>query len=192
MDSWSNHETFPMDTGIDTRVGVTGPVVNTMIADFYNGVLKDGVQVFQEVLLSKMNAAGLSDNDEWYQVDVVGVHPDNREKTGLVSVDAHDLVLRMHRDGFRMSLVDCVACQIPPTAEGEKWRQTNEKLALESDGLLPPYQGSFLQIVTSRGSHTTAGIRIVKFGARAVHDDLALDGKVSSSKICEQRSSPLH
>ena len=192
MDSWSNHATFPTSVGVETRVSVTAPVVNTMIADFFANTLKDGVQVFQEVLLSKIRAAGLLEDDQWHQVDDVGCHPDNREKTGLVSVDAHDLVLRMHRDGFRMSLVDCVACQIPPTAEGEKWRQTNEKLALESDGLLPPYQGSFLQIVTSRGSHTTAGIRIVKFGARAVHDDLALDGKVSSSKICEQRSSPLH
>ena len=95
-----------------------------MIADLFANTLQDGVQVFQEVLLSKIRAAVLLEDDQWYQVENVGCHPDNREKTGLVSIDAHDLVLRMHVDGFRYSLVDCVACQIPPNAEGENGRRS--------------------------------------------------------------------
>ena len=192
MDAWGNNALFPSEATVETRVMVTAPAVNSMIAEFFAAKLGDGVQVFQEALLEKIRAAGLLKDGQFFQCDVVGVHPDNREGTGIVPGDAHDLVQRIFLDGWRMKLVDCVACYIPPTAEGKEWRNFNEKLAQESGGLLPPCQPSFLQIVTSRGSHTTAGLRIVKMGARAVHDDLALDGRVSSSKICEHRQDSLH
>ena len=148
------------------------------------------MNVFQEALLEKIRVAVLLEDNQIFQVDVVGVHPDNREKTGVVPIDAHNLVKRIFHDGWRMNLVDCVACQIPPTAQGDLWRAYNEILAMQSDGLLPVCHGSFLEIITARGSHTTTGARIVKFGARGVHEELCLDGKVSCSKICEQRYNP--
>ena len=88
-----------------------------------------------------------------------------------------------------MKLVDCLASWIPSTDEGNKWRDFNEKLADDAHGLLPAVQKSFLSIATARGSHTTAIVRIVKLGAKGVHEQLCHEGYVSRSKICEQRPS---
>ena len=54
----------------------------------------------------------------WVQVDKVGVHPDNRERTMLVPVDAHDLLLRMCHDGFSRKKCITMAGGIPPTPDG--------------------------------------------------------------------------
>ena len=189
MQFWNVHSKFSAETTIESRVQVTAPIINDMIAAFERGEFNDGTQNFQDMVLEKIRAALLLEDDVWTQVDVVGVHPDNRERAGLVPIDVHNLLMRIFQDGFMMKAVDLLACEIPPTDEGEKWRVFNEVLAKGSAGLLPPVTGTFLQIVTARGSHTTAAVRCYKFGVRAVHDELALDGKVSSSKICEKRAS---
>ena len=121
-------------------------------------------------------------------VSRVGVHPDNREKTGVVPVDAHDLLLQMFVQGFVMSEVDALATEIPPDTEGAAWRKYNENLAEKSDGLLPECCGSELELMTARGSHTTAATRIValadKVKVKGIHQALCDDdGFISKPKI---------
>jgi hypothetical protein len=187
--SWSVHTTFAHGVDIAARVAATAPIINIMIEAFEKGEVNDGTQAFQSILLEKIRAAMLLEDDVWLQVEVVGVHPDNREKAGIVPIDAQDLLLRISRDGFCMTLVRLLAGEIPPTSTGQSWRDFNEKLANGSNGFLPPVGKSFLSVVTVRGSHTTAAIRCLKLGAKSVHKELGLDGVISASKIIKQRPS---
>ena len=140
MQSWTVHTKFSAEATIESRVQATAPIINDMIAAFERGEFNDGTQNFQDMVLEKIRAASLHRDDVWTQVDVVGVHPDNRERAGLVPIDVHNLLLRIFEDGFMMKAVDLLACEIPPTDEGEKWRVFNEVLANGSSGLLPHVQ----------------------------------------------------
>ena len=117
------------------------------------------------------------------------MHPDNREGAGLVPIDVHDLLLRIVNDGFSYTMVNLLGSTVPTTAEGQRWRDFNEMLANGSGGLPPQFKASFMEAVTVRGSHTTSAVRIVKLGAKGVHEKLCLDGVVSQSKIVEKRPS---
>ena len=188
--AWATHMTFQPDTSINDRVEAIAPVVNAMCEAFVAGDVKDGVQFFQDMVISKIRAAELLTDDMWTQVDNVGVHPDNREGCGLVPIDVHDLLKRIVNDGWSYHEVDALACEVPPNEQGNEWRSFNERLYEASNGLLAAIKGSYINIVTARGSHTTAACRILKFGAKGVHEELAgADGRVSKAKIVEMRPS---
>ena len=55
--------------------------------------------------------------------------------------------------------MDTLAGEIPPTDEGKAWREFNATLAEGSDGLLAPVNKDELEVLTVRGSHTTASVR---------------------------------
>jgi hypothetical protein len=176
------------DVPIDEAVQIVAPMLNKRIEDFEACRSKDGVQTFQEHLLATIVAANLS-VVRWVKVDNVGVHPDNREKAGLVPVDVHDLLLRISASGWSWKAVDALACEIPPTSIGAQWRDWNASLAKASDGLLAPVNRDLLELLTGRGSHTTASVRCYKYGTKGFHDDLCIDGFVSQSKIVERQPS---
>jgi hypothetical protein len=174
---------------IAQRVALVGPLLNAEIDEFDRGECKDGVQTFQERLLETIEKGFLSDW-RWVSVLKAGVHPENRDGAGLVPIDVHDLLLRISQNGWSWGAVDALACEIPPTDVGDKWRAFNEQLARESDGLLPPANSDQMQIVTVRGSHTTASVRIYAIpGVKGIHEKCCLDGHVSKSKIVELQPS---
>ena len=74
-------------------------------------------------------------------------------------------------------------------AVGQAWRAQNEALAKASDGLLAPYQGGMLEVLTGRGSHGTAAVRAMKMATKGIHPEVCSDGYVSKSKICERQRS---
>ena len=186
--AWKVHTKFPKSTDVHARVSATAPILNEMIHTFESGDIHDGVQCFQDLMLEKIRA-DLLDDDVWANVEKVGVHPDNREGAGIVPIDAHNLLHRIFKDGFSMRLTELLACEIPANKVGDGWRQFNEDLANGAAGLLPTIQKSDLTLVTVRGSHTTTAVRLVKLGARTVHNELAIDGQISMSKVCELRPS---
>ena len=167
---------------VQERVAAVAPILNKSISDFINGDSPEGVQVFQENLLKLIASAGLSDH-RWVSVERVGVHPSNRECTGLLSIDVHELLLRIVRQGWSWKAVDALACEVPPTEEGQKWRDYNKALMESSDGLLASSNTDRLDLLTARGSHTTACVRCYALGSVGVHEELCVDGTVSKATI---------
>ncbi len=188
MASPSGH--IPFDTGMSMadRVNVISPIINMMIEDHDSGDSSLGVEAFQEDLIGRIRAAGLMEK-KWIMPEWVGVHPDNREKAMLVPIDVHDLLARVAQDGWSFKKWDALACEIPAGPVGQEWRRQNEELAKGSDGLLAPYQGDMLQVLTGRGSHGTAAIRAMTMGAKGIHPEICAEGCVSKSKICERQPS---
>ena len=174
---------------IEDRVEIVAPKINSLIESFTAGSMKDGVETFQEHLIKILEYAMLADM-RWISVDKAGVHPDNREGTGLVPIDVHDLLLLIALAGW--SWLQCnsaLACEIPPNEIGEAWRANCKTLAEKSDGLLAPYNPGLLEVLTARGSHTTAAVRCYMYGTRGIHEQVCLDGVVSKSKIIERQPS---
>ena len=126
---------------------------------------------------------------EWVKCECTAVHPDNREGAGLVAIDVHDLLLRIVHLGWNWSKVDVLAAQIPPNAEGERWRNFSAKVATSSGGLLAAVKPDELEACTGRGSHTTASVRCMLHSVLGVHDELCMNGRVSLAKILETRPS---
>ena len=122
-------------------------------------------------------------------LDALGVHPANREGAGLVPIDVHDLLLRIFLLGWNWAKVDILACEIPPTENGDAWRQFNQTLVDKSDELLAPISVDVLEAMTGRGSHTTALARCMKHATKGIHPELCSNGRVSISKMSETKPS---
>lgn len=180
------HHTAP-HMSIDDKVASLAPWINDSIEKFEQS--NEGVQPFQEKLLAAIKEGGLSD-ERWIDTFKVGVHPDNRDKCGLVPVDVHELLAIIVAAGWSWRECDgALACEIPPNALGISWRAFNDALAKKSDGYLADCASDHLEAVSARGSHTTAGVRCVQFGSKGIHDDLCTDGRISRSKIIERQPS---
>ena len=173
---------------LERRVEIVAPLLANAVEEFEAGTCKDGVETFQERLIQVLENSKLGEY-RWVQVDNVGVHPDNRDGAGLVPVDVHDLLLHITKNGWSYNAVDALASEIPPGKIGDDWRKFNDDLAEAADGLLAASSAGLLEIVTGRGSHTTASVRLYKFGAKGVHDELCNDGVISQSKIIEMQPS---
>mgnify|MGYP000143521087 FL=1 len=188
MASPSGPIVFGSEVSMADRVSVISPLINMMIEEHDSGESYLGVEAFQEDLIGRVRAAGLMEK-KWIMPEWVGVHPDNREKAMLVPIDVHDLLARVAQDGWSFKKWDALACEIPAGPVGQEWRRQNEELAKGSDGLLAPYQGDMLQVLTGRGSHGTAAIRAMTMGAKGIHPEICAEGCVSKSKICERQPS---
>lgn len=184
----SSYINFDMGVPIVDRVSVLSPIINAAIEEHDSEDASVGVEAFTEDLLARIRAAGLMEK-KWIPVEKVGVHPDNREKAMLVPIDVHDLLKKMAANGWSYAKWDALACEIPTGDLGKQWREENEQLAKASDGLLAPYHGDMLSVLTGRGSHGTAAIRAMKMGAKGIHPEVCADGFVSKSKICERQPS---
>ena len=186
--SISSHISFDMGVSVATRVATIAPIINSMIEEHDKEDSALGVEAFQEDMIGRIRAAGLL-VPKWIELEFVGVHPDNREKAMLVPIDVHDLLRRIAEDGWSYKKWDALACEIPEGPLGQDWRQQNEALAKASDGLLAPYQGDMLTVLTGRGSHGTAAVRAMKMATKGIHPEVCVDGYVSKSKICERQPS---
>ena len=182
--SFHVHENLPMDQ----RVTLLAPLLNDACAWFIAGENLQGTEAFAFLILERINDAGLIE-EKVHDVSEVGVHPDNREKSGLVAADAQDLTAHMVDKGFNPLKLSLLACGIPEGQVGQDWRNFNEQLARASKGYLAEANSTKMKIVTCWGSHTTAAIRIAKFGARAMHQIFAVDGRASAGKILEMKPS---
>ena len=91
----------PWDTmGMKETVDVTAPRINELIKMFEDRSEDcDGVAIFQDMLLLMYRATGLS-ADKWVPVTKAGVHPDNRERAGLIAVDVHELLFQIFFKGW--------------------------------------------------------------------------------------------
>ena len=149
MASNSGHLTFDLGVSIADRVAALAPIINLMIEEHDSGESSLGVEAFQEDLMARLRVAGLM-IQLWMGVDVVGVQPDNREKTMLVPIDVQDLLSRIVEDGWSWKKWDALAREIPKGPVGAEWRRQNEELAKGSDNMLAPYQGDMLKVLTGR------------------------------------------
>lgn len=124
-------------------------------------------------------------------VGKAGCHPSNREEVMIVCVDAHDLLKKFHENGFNPEMWNAFAARIPAGPIGDAWRAANERLAQESDNMLASCDGDALDIVTGRGSHGTAALRMVMDGkVKSIHPELAdAQGYVSMAKLLEAQPS---
>ena len=173
---------------VSERVQIVQPIVQKLLAEFESNEMRDGVLTFQEKLMQLLEGAGLVDIKN-VSVAKVGVHPCNRDGAGLVPVDVHDLLLHIVKNGWSHTAVDAMAIEIPPSVEGQTWREFNEQLCNESDGLIAAVDKEALEVVTVRGSHTTAAVRAMLAGCKGIHDEMCTHGKLSFSKISELQPS---
>ncbi|CAE7196949.1 unnamed protein product [Symbiodinium sp. CCMP2456] len=91
----------------------------------------------------------------------VGVHPKNRDGTGLNSADVHTLLSNLLEVGFVAERTHCVA--IEPANEQElDW---NNQLVGSCQGLLGTMKPQTLKALSLCGSHTNFALRIVADGA---------------------------
>ena len=170
------------------RVEMLAPWINEQLANFHEGKVTTGVRTFQAEILKAIKDADLSE-DMYYDISKVGVHPDNREGCMVVPIDVHDLLVRIVGDGWDESLVDALACKMPPSLAAT-WRAKNVALTENACGLLAPCVPDLLEIVTARGSHTTQAAKVVASGATSVYDDkFSHNGKISKRMILEQQPS---
>ena len=179
---------FDECAGIDERVDILAPLITRWIEDWENGINKQGAETFQGNLINIMIETAMIVY-RWVCVSKVGAHPANREWAMLVPADVHDLLVRIANKGWCWFKVDVLAFEIPPNDEGNSWRLANVQLAQGSDGLIPRYSPDELEIVTVRGSHTTAAVRCYMFGSKGIHEELCLNGIVSKSRILERQPS---
>ena len=165
------------------------PELKRLVQEHEEGTYKEGVEAFNSEIMHIIEQSGLL-VEEKKHVSCVGVHPHNREKTMVIPIDVHDLLVKFADNGYNPRLWDALALKVPPGEVGEQWRAANIALVEGSDGLLAPIQGDRIEIVTGRGSHGTAACRLVAFGAQAVHEQLAgADGKLSKSKLLDLQPS---
>ena len=157
--SWTTHIRFPSGTELADRVAASAPVLNHMCDAFDSGQVKDGVQAFQTLLVDKMREADLLYEQRLHS-KLCGCHPSNREGAGIAPIDVQELLWRIIEDGWSDIMVDAMASEIPPTAEGERWREFTERLQRQSDELLAEVDKCSLTIASSRGSHTTAAVQL--------------------------------
>ena len=180
---------FAKDASINERVSCVAPAINSTIESFE---LEDtGVEAFQEKLLKMTRDAGLLE-EQRHDVENVGVHPDNREGSMLVPVDAQDLLRHWVVGGWSWAKWNALATPIPSGNIGDEWRAKNAELAKNSNGMLAPCNADKLAVVTGMGSHGTAALRALKMGAKGAEglaefcDD---KGCLSMSKVLERQPS---
>ena len=103
------------------RVATVAPIINKLIEDHESEQSTDGVQTFQDNLCKLMAQSGTSYH-RTIDVDVMGCHPHNRERTGLVPIDVHDLLDFISSQGWNWAECDrSMCCEIPPTTIGTEW-----------------------------------------------------------------------
>ena len=124
-------------------------------------------------------------------IDVIfaGVWPGNREWQGLLLSDVLELEVEFALQGWGKELANAYAVEIPPTPEGQEWREVNQRLWDENEGFLAPTNKDDLTICTLRGSHTTASIRNIKLGAKCNDERITTNGRIATETILEKNPS---
>ena len=178
-----------------TRMDKCVPLLKALVQQHNEGTYAGGVEAFNAEIEGVLEQHGMF-SDEYLQVDQVGVHPHNREKTMLVPMDCQDLLAKFYENGYNPKKWEALALKIPSIGFGaqeaaQEWRSKNVELVQGSDGLLAPMASpELIDRFTGRGSHGTGALRLAKFGGKCVHPELqGSDGQVSLSKLLEKQPS---
>ena len=165
------------------------PLLQALVQQHNDGTYAGGVEAFNAEIEGVLEQHGMF-SEEYLQVDQVGVHPHNREKTMLVPMDCQDLLAKFYENGYNPKKWEALALKIPSIGFGaqeaaQEWRNKNVELVQGSDGLLAPLASpELLDRFTGRGSHGTGSLRLAKIGGKCVHPELqGPDGQVSLSKL---------
>ena len=170
------------------QIAKVAPELKKMVAEYNAGEVV-GAEAFDAALYKKIKDAGLL-TTETRPIDNVAVQPSNREKTMLVPVDCQDLLMLFVKKGWNEHKWKALACTVPSNAEGERWREKNGELVKTSGGLLPGWTLDAITLMTGRGSHGTAALRMAKFGCKSIHPKLAgPNGNISLHKVLELQPS---
>ena len=170
------------------------PLLQALVQHHNAGTYAGGAEAFNAEIEGVMEQHAMF-SEEYLQVDQVGVHPHNREKTMLVPMDSQDLLLKFYENGYNPRKWEALALKIPSIGfgaqeAGQEWRNKNVELVQESDGLLAPMEAEQIDRFTGRGSHGTGALRLAKLGGTCVHPELqGPDGQVSLSKLLEKQPS---
>ena len=116
----------------------------------------------------------------------VGVHPQNRDGMGVSCHHVAELIKSIHALGFDPSKVNMLLVEmLPGSQESKAAIEFNDKMAMASNGRLPPVAcGGPLRYCTIQGSHTNMACRSLLYGAAS--DDEALtdsSGKLEISRV---------
>jgi len=165
------------------------PILTKMVAMHEADTYPEGVEAFNTEIMNTIDEAGLM-QFETRQLESIGTSWCNRETGMLVPIDAHDLLAIFAENGYSPSLWQVLSARVPAGPEGEKWKQANIDLVDASDELLAPLVKDQIEVITGRGSHSCAALRIAKFAARAIHPELSgADGRVSKAKFLSMQPS---
>jgi len=172
------------------RIQAVAPELRLLVQAHEDGSFKGGVEAFNTNIMTKIVASGLLHQETKCPMKV-GAHPDNRERAMLVPIDVQDLLLKFADNGYNPAKWDALALRIPAGPEGDHWRAANDVLVKGSAGLLAPICGDSIELVTGRGSHGTAALRMVLIeGTRSIHPELSdQHGYVSKAKLLEMQPS---
>ena len=171
------------------KIKKVAPQLRELVLAHEEGTYAGGTQAWNSLVMKTIQEAGLL-SKEIRHPSVVGVHPDNKEKNMLVPMDVHDLLLCFQEDGYNPCLWYAMAMTIPTGTHGQLWRDANAKLVEDSEGLLAECDASALDILTGRGSHSSAALRCAHFGANSPHPSLCdAHGRVSKSVLLQHQPS---
>ena len=168
----------------------TSKTINTMVDRFLDAEapLKMGSEAFHDRVVSLLLEEKLASKKK-LDTRVVGVHPDNRERQGLVPYEAHQLLSLIAPNGWSWSKVNALASEVPPGEIGDAWRAFNRDLIASTDGLLPPIDTTMMEAASGCGSHTTAAVNLMHFGCKGIFENCTHNGLISKSKIIEAQPS---
>ena len=86
---------FPASASKKEKAVILAPIINEMCQRMLSGV-DIGVESFQYQIIEFSRRSGLLKENQYYDVEQVGCHPDNREGSGIVAADCQDLLLIMY------------------------------------------------------------------------------------------------
>jgi len=120
-------------------------------------------------------------------IEKLGCHPKNRYGAGLIPADVHYVLEQgFLANGFNPTKWECLTLSIPDS-EKAAWLAFNQQLVQQSEGFLADIVD--LDLVTGRGSHGTAALRAIKYGAMAVGTKGTAAGRVSMASCLELQPS---
>ncbi|CAK0844532.1 unnamed protein product [Prorocentrum cordatum] len=168
-------------------------VALTELAEQINGIIQahmggeaNQIRTAAERIVKMLIAAGLAFVNKC-QCDNVGTHMHNRDGTGLDVEKVHTLAQRICNQGWVWEEVrNAWAFEMPPGDQRQAQFQFNVQLVNSAEGYLAPWEDiNALRYLSVTSSHTVAGLRCVKFGARSDQAGISTGGKTSRDVVSE-------
>ena len=121
----------------------------------------------------------------------VGVHPENRDGSGLIIAKVNNMTMIYWTDGFNRDKVFATLIELPQDRDKcDDIRNFNARLIRASDGLLANTDVDLMKYMTVAGSHSTASCRTIKFAAKTTVKELAdSNGCVRASLLLDKEPS---
>ena len=165
--------------------------INATIKPYLDDGKVDGIMAEGDAIMAKLFAVGLA-----YKLrpraEGAATHPDNRWASGLDPADVYAVIDKISARGWSDSKVTGArAFEVATGEKGEAQRNFNVKLALGSNGAIPPFAKEDIQILTVACSHNMSSLRCIKFkgkppspeGFEAIVDS---EGRLSEQSLIEK------